>query len=172
MCKELSRPQMNMHSFKLLVVTLILLLGSCKRETHVTFGVEEANLYEDKALKTKSKNEAVYISVLYTNLYQTPISPSQLYKTQAVIYSIGDRNVANEMVLSNYFNTQGLTIPSNAEMRADIESFVVETYKRFFLRYPSEGEKTWMIQYITRNSQLSVEMIYTGFAASDEYQYY
>ena len=76
------------------------------------------------------------------------------------------------MVLSNYFNTQGLTIPRNAEMRADIESFVVDTYKRFFLRYPSEGEKTWMIQYITRNSQLSVEMIYTGFAASDEYQYY
>ncbi len=57
-------------------------------------------------------------------------------------------------------------------MRDDIESFVVVTYKRFFLRYPSEGEKTWMIQYITRNSQLSVEMIYTGFAASDEYQYY
>ena len=76
---------MNMRSFKLLAITLLLFMGSCKRETNVTFGVEEANLYEDKALKTKSKNEAVYISVLYTNLYQTPISPSQLYKTQAVI---------------------------------------------------------------------------------------
>ncbi len=165
---------MNMLSFKTRVLSFcfLLALGSCKRETHVTFGVEEKGLYEDKALKTKNKNEAVYISVLYTNLYQTPISPSQLYKTQAVIYSIGDRNVANEMVLSNYFNTQGLNIPTNSAMRADVEAFVVDSYKRFFLRYPSEGEKTWMIQYINRNDQLSVEMIYTGFAASDEYQYY
>ncbi|MFZ9971457.1 MAG: hypothetical protein ACO3GK_09130, partial [Bacteroidia bacterium] len=76
------------------------------------------------------------------------------------------------MVLSNYFNTQGLSIPTNSAMRADVEAFVFDSYKRFFLRYPSEGEKTWMIQYINRNDQLSVEMIYTGFAASDEYQYY
>jgi hypothetical protein len=129
-------------------------------------------VYEDKARKTKRKSDAEFISILYTNLYQIPISPTQLYKTQNIIYSIGDHNVAAEMVLSNYFNTTGLKIPLDAAMRADIESFVIATYKRFYLRYPSEGEKTFFKNYIERNNNVTVEMVYTAFAVSDEYQYY
>lgn len=147
-------------------------LFSCKKEKNVTFGVKDQVVYEDKSLKTKRKSDAEYISILYTNLYQIPISPNQLYKTQNVIYSIGDRNVANEMVLSNYFNTSTLKIPKDSEMRADIEVFVEKTYKRFFLRYPSEGEKTFFINYITSNPNVTVEMVYTAFSVSDEYQYY
>jgi hypothetical protein len=92
------------------------LLSACTKEKNVTFGVNDKVVYEDKALKTKRKSDAEYISILYTNLYQVPISPTQLYKTQNVIYSIGDRNVANEMVLSNYFNTSTLKIPKDSEM--------------------------------------------------------
>jgi hypothetical protein len=147
-------------------------LFSCKKEKNVTFGVNDQVVYEDKSLKTKRKSDVEYISILYTNLYQIPISPNQLYKTQNVIYSIGDRNVANEMVLSNYFNTSTLKIPKDSEMRADIEVFVEKTYKRFFLRYPSEGEKTFFINYITSNPNVTVEMVYTAFSVSDEYQYY
>jgi len=57
-------------------------------------------------------------------------------------------------------------------MRADIEGFVEKTYKRFYLRYPSEGEKTFFINYIKANSNVTVEMVYTAFSVSDEYQYY
>jgi hypothetical protein len=138
----------------------------------VVFGVEPQVVYEDKARKTKRKSDAEYISILYTNLYQVPISPNQLYKTQNIIFSIGDRNVASELVLSNYFNTLTLKIPTNTEMRSNIDSFVENTYKRFYLRYPSEGEKTFFKNYISTNSNVSVEMVYTAFAVSDEYQYY
>lgn len=154
-----------------LVFCLVGLL-SCKKEKNVTFGVNDQIVYEDKSLKTKRKSDAEYISILYTNLYQVPISPNQLYKTQNVIYSIGDRNVANEMVLSNYFNTSTLKIPKDSEMRADVELFVEKTYKRFYLRYPSEGEKTFFINYIKSNPNVTVEMVYTSFSVSDEYQYY
>lgn len=167
---------MNMHSSKRITLSLLalMLLGivACKKEKQVTFGVKEAVVYDDKSKKTKKKSEAEYISILYTNLYQTPISPTQLYKTQNVLVSIGDRNVANEMVLSNYFNTTGLQIPANTTMRSDIPLFIENTFKRFFLRYPTEGEKTFFKNYITRNPNLSVEMVYTSFATSDEYQYY
>lgn len=156
------------------LLTLLLSAGmmACTKEKNITYGVTDQVVYEDKSFKTKRKSDAEYISILYTNLYQTPISPNQLYKTQNVIYSIGDRNVANEMVLSNYFNTGTLKIPANADMRADIETFVVKTYKRFYLRYPSEGEKTFFINYIKSNPNVSVEMVYTAFSVSDEYQYY
>lgn len=161
----------NLNKF-LGMILFICLYGSCKKEQHIGFGLKNANVYEDKSRKTKKKNDAEYISILYTNLYQSPISPNQLYKTQNVLYSIGDQDVASEMLLSNYFNTGSIQMPTNILMRQDIESFVTNTYKRFYLRYPSEGEKAFFKQYITNNSAVSVEMVYTAFATSDEYQYY
>ena len=152
--------------------SLLMLLYACKKEKQVSFGVTNQKLYEDKAKKTKRKSDAEYISILYTNLYQSPISPSQLYKTQNIIFSIGDRSVAVETVLSNYFNTSGLKIPPNTEMRKNVDSFITNSYKRFFLRFPSEGEKTFFRNYINSHSTVSVELVYTAFAASDEYQYY
>lgn len=154
------------------LVTLGLVLASCTKERIIGYGVDNASVVEDKSQKTKKKNDTEFISILYTNLYQSAISPNQLYKTQNVLYSIGDQDVANEMLLSNYFNTMGITIPKDAVMRSDIESFVVNTYKRFYLRYPSEGEKAFFKQYISSNPQVTVEMVYTAFACSEEYQYY
>ena len=109
---------------------------------------------------------------MYTNLYQKPISPNTLYKTQNILVSIGDRSVANEMLLSNYFNTGNLDIPSDIEMRSNIDSFVVSSYKKFFLRYPNEAEKLYFKNYIGKNAKVSVEMVYTSMSVCNEYQYY
>lgn len=155
----------------LLVFILILSIG-CTKERIINYGVQTTSVVEDKSKKTKEKNDAEFVSILYTNLYQTAISPNQLYKTQNVIYSIGDQDVAHEMLLSNYFNTSGITIPSNNEMQTSIDDFIVNTYKRFYLRYPSEGEKAFFKQYISNNANVTVEMVYTAFACSEEYQYY
>lgn len=169
---------MNTRSFNINKLTLIFLLFisftiiSCKRERIIGFNVSESTVLEEKSKKTKRKNDAEFISIIYTNLYQTAISPNQLYKTQNIIYSIGDQDIAHEMLLSNYFNTTGITIPSNTEMRTNIDDFIVNTYKRFYLRYPSEGEKAFLKPHIMNNSNITVEMVYTAFACSAEYQYY
>ena len=76
------------------------------------------------------------------------------------------------MLLSNYFNRTDFKIPTEQYMRSNIEGFVIETYKRFLLRTPSEAEKTYFIRYITNNKDVTVEMVYSAFAASDEYGYY
>ena len=57
-------------------------------------------------------------------------------------------------------------------MRTDIDAFIINTFKRFYVRYPSEGEKAFFKQYITNNKAVTVEMVYTAFACSKEYQYY
>ena len=167
---------MNTRNFSQIYWWMLFLLAlghsSCTKERIIGYNVESSTVLEDKSKKTKKKNDAEFISILYTNLYQTAISPNQLYKTQNVLYSIGDQDVANEMLLSNYFNTSGITIPKDALMRSDIDAFVVNTYKRFYLRYPSEGEKAFFKQYITNNAAVTVEMVYTAFACSEEYQYY
>jgi hypothetical protein len=166
---------MNMPNFKLrpwFICGLLLCTSACTKERIIGYEVDQVNVLEDKSRKNKKKNDAEFISILYTNLYQTAISPNQLYKTQNVLYSIGDQDVANEMLLSNYFNTSGITIPKDAVMRTDIDAFIINTFKRFYVRYPSEGEKAFFKQYITNNKAVTVEMVYTAFACSKEYQYY
>lgn len=164
-----------MPNFKLKIAFSALLaicFVSCTKERIIGYSIQTVGVSEDKSRKTKNKNDAEFISILYTNLYQSAISPNQLYKTQNVVYSIGDQDVANEMLLSNYFNNQGISIPSNALMRSNIDEFVMNTFKRFYLRYPSEGEKAFFKQYISNNKTVNVEMVYTAFACSEEYQYY
>ena len=161
-----------MLNSKIIIFTFIFLMFSCTRNVDVQYGVNNVNVYESKSSKIKPKNEAEFISILYTNLYQEAISPLQLFQSQSVLYSIGDQNVAKELVLSNYFNSQSLSIPSDLEMRSSVEKFIEDTYKRFYLRKPSEGEKTYFVQFIQTHPELTVEMVYTAFAASEEYGYY
>jgi hypothetical protein len=163
---------MHSSSKTFLAVAFLLFLTACNKNERLSYGLLDQELYEDKTLKTKNKSESEYISILYTNLYQKPIAPNELYKTQNVVYSIGDRTLAYEMLLSNYFNQGSVQIPSDNNMRGRLDSFILETYKRFYLRYPSEAEKTWFRNYIEANPDATVEMVYTAFAASDEYSFY
>ncbi|MFN6046824.1 MAG: hypothetical protein ACK45C_02300, partial [Bacteroidota bacterium] len=66
---------------------MLLCTSACTKERIIGYEVDQVNVLEDKSRKTKKKNDAEFISILYTNLYQTAISPNQLYKTQNVLYS-------------------------------------------------------------------------------------
>ena len=57
------------------------------------------------------------------------------------IESIGDKQVAHEIVLSNFMNSDDVIIPSDSLMRADLDVFLEETYKRFFVREITEAER-------------------------------
>lgn len=159
--------------FVYIAIFIVLIINTgCTKDIHVNYALNPVSVYESKAQKFKAKNEAEYISILFTNLYQNAIDPTLLFQSQSVLYSIGDQNVAKEMLLSGYFNQSGIKIPSNTEMRNNIPQFVVETYKRFYLRYPSEAEKVYFTNYIENNLTVTVEMVYTAFATSDEYSFY
>jgi hypothetical protein len=155
-------------------ITLWLLpfLAACTEKENLSYGLQDQVVYEDKTQKTKRKSESEYISILYTNLYQQPISPNQLYKTQQVVQSIGDRTLAWEMLLSNYFNKPGIQMPDETFMRAETDSFINMAYRRFYLRRPGEAERAWFRNFIRNRSDATVEMVFTAFAASDEYAFY
>ena len=52
-----------------------------------------------------------YISILYANLFQTALSSNELVEITNCIESIGDKEVAHEIVLSNFMNSQQVLIP-------------------------------------------------------------
>jgi hypothetical protein len=145
---------------------------SCSREEYVVYEVNPVEVQGVNYGKNKKKSIEQYISILYANLFQRALSANQLVEIRDLIESIGDQQVAFEIVLSNFMNRTDVEIPSNTEMRADVDGFIDDTYRRFLIRLPTEAEKTWFRNYIQTHPFLTPQIIYMSFALSNEYQYY
>ena len=57
-------------------------------------------------------------------------------------------------------------------MRSDLDTFLEETYKRFYVRDISQAEREFFLKFFESHPDVSVEMVYTAFALSNEYQFY
>jgi hypothetical protein len=169
---------MNMRSFNLKIVFLLFTYGgamliSCKKEKPKwVYETNDKPVYEVQINKNKLKSEAQYLSILSTDLTQLPISPTKLNRAIRVLESFGDRETANEIIISNFMNNPTLSIPPDEYMRQHTEQFILETYRRFFVRNPTQAELTFFLQFIESHPHLSVEMVYTAFASSQEYMFY
>jgi hypothetical protein len=84
----------------------------------------------------------------------------------------GDKDLIHEVLVSNFMNRPDVQLPEAEFMRSNPDSFVVETYKRFLVRYPTEAEKTWFRNYINTHPTVTPEIVYSSFAISNEYQFY
>ena len=69
-------------------------------------------------------------------------------------------------------NKTGVIMPSDSLMRADMDTFLEETYNRFFIRNITEAEREFFKNFLEANPDVSVEMVYTAFSLSNEYQFY
>jgi hypothetical protein len=147
-------------------------LASCKKEQEGVFELNEVELYDSSADKVRMKSNEQFVSILFTNLFQTGISTDIVFELNQCFMSIGDQELAREVLISNLFNTSTVQLPTQEEMMADLDGFIEETYKRFFVRLPSEGEKTWVKNFISNNPYMSPELVYFSFALSNEYLYY
>ena len=50
-------------------------------------------------------------------------------------------------------NKEGVTIPSDSLMRADLNSFIEETYKRFYVRDITEAEREYFLNFFDLTSK-------------------
>ncbi|MFT5725251.1 MAG: hypothetical protein ACI9JN_002375 [Bacteroidia bacterium] len=156
----------------LLFGLMMVLLSSCKKDVIATYDVNDVDIEDKSLIKDRSKTNKQFISILYTTLHQKAISSRQLIRTERVIESFGDKALINEVIVSNYMNNGLVVMPTDAEMRTDLDSFITDTYKLFFVRIPTEIEKAFFINYIEANPNITPELVYTAFASSDEYQFY
>jgi hypothetical protein len=155
----------------LLGLLVILLLVSCEKEYYV-YDINDVEITPLNSYKDKPKTHAQYISILYANMFQTAIGPNQMLQALKAIESIGDKQVAYDMLVSKYMNDPAVKLPSDESMRSDPESFVRDTYKRFLVRQPTEAELQWMINYIESRPALTTELVYFSFATSNEHAHY
>ena len=123
-------------------------------------------------MKDKLKSIGQYISILYANLFQKALSSNELVEITNCIESIGDKEIAHEVILSNFMNKSGVIIPSDSLMRADLDLFIEETYRRFYVRDITEAEREFFLNFFMSHPDVSSEMVYTAFSLSNEYQFY
>lgn len=155
----------------LLVVLFFLTLQSCKK-TEYEFEVENTQLYPDNAGKVKVKSEEQYVSILYANLFQQALGANELARIVRCIHAVGDKDLVHEVLISNFMNRPEVQLPTVQEMNENPDLFIENTYKRFFVRKPTEAEKTWFRNYLKTHPMVRPELVYYAFALSNEYQFY
>ncbi len=167
---------MNTPIFKIVITAFLLLFFTqCKKDKNTRYEIIQTPSYGDNLNKDKDKTNIEFHSILTTNLFQKPSSINELTRTDRVIQSCGDKTLINEVIISNYMNSNLVKLPSRRMMVDSTERFVEETYVRFFIRRPTEAEKTWFINFINANKSnvnFRPELVYTAFSASDEYMFY
>jgi len=165
----------NITTYSLLFL-FALGLTNCKKETleDKIFQVNKVKLYPSASSKLKEKTESQWVAVLYTNLFQQALSAGDIYRAGQCITSIGDKELAREVIISNFMNSPSPLpqIPTNGDMRADLNKFIKDTYERFLIRRPTEGEKQYFRNEISNDPLRTAEIVYFSFALSNEYLFY
>jgi hypothetical protein len=105
-------------------------------------------------------------------LYNKTISGNELSELNELSLAIGDKTMANELTLSHYLKTPFVDKPTDAEMRADVKTFVTYVYLKFYQRYPSEYELRYLVDIIQKDVLIKVDDVYSAFVLSNEYYYY
>tara|TARA_B100000902_G_scaffold396682_1_gene458378 strand:- start:17330 stop:17809 length:480 start_codon:yes stop_codon:yes gene_type:complete len=149
---------------------IIFLFPNCVKEE--IYELNQVNSSSFNANKNKLKSTSQYISIVYANLFQKALSANELVEISRCIESIGDKEIAHEIILSNFMNRTGVIIPSDSIMRSDLENFITETYKRFYIRNITAAEKEFFLNFFETHPYVSAEMVYMAFSLSNEYQYY
>ena len=150
---------------------IFLVLFSCKEKNYI-HEVNEIDIAQNNADKNKEKTPEIFINVAYANLYQQALSSNQLVDATEAVLSIGDKQVAYETLIAKMMVDPNVVLPSNTEMRDDLEQFIINTYKRFYVRIPTEAEKTWWDNYLESHPNLTAEHVFFAMATSNEYNFY
>ena len=198
-----------MKKLFLLLLSLSLVFAACKKEEDIIYGVNQVNADSYNSGKDKLKSISQYISIVYANLFQKALSANELVEITNCIESIGDKEVAHEIVLSNFMNKPDVIMPLYTKVKVlgndtiteeleltfaselmcmdslafwydetviyidpTLDNFLEETYKRFFIRNITEAEREHFTHFFETHPNVSVEMIYTAFSLSNEYQFY
>jgi hypothetical protein len=163
------------NKYKLLVLPFFMLVvfTACKKEDpKVVYGVNDVNVNQDGVNKPNVKTTEEFISIAYTDLFGTTISQGELTNLAITYASFGDKKLIEDMIIRNFLNKSGVVIPTQAQMQADVSTFVKNCYRKFYNRDPNEFELWQVANVISADATISPELVYYSFMTSNEYRYY
>ena len=157
-----------------LIFSMTLVFNACKEEKKLDdeYRVKPTTTLPSNAGKNKAKTDQQYVAILHANLMQLALSANEIFVISQCIESIGDKEIAREVIISNFMNESTVQMPSDSLMRADLSQFITDTYIRFLVRKPTEAEIEYFKNYIKANPNVTAELVYFSFALSNEYLFY
>lgn len=156
---------------QLIYIFFLITLFSCKEKSYI-HEVNQIDVAQNNADKNKEKSPEIFINIAYANLYQEALSANRLVDATEAVLSVGDKQVAYETLIAKMMIDPNVILPSNAEMRGDLEQFIIDAYQRFYVRIPTEAEKTWWVNYLESHPNLTSEHVFFAMATSNEYNFY
>jgi len=170
---------MRVSKLLIAVVLLATVCIGCKKEVtqnveydNIIYDINNEVIYATSSEKTKQKTPLQFISILHTDLFGTGIPPNDLNEMGTLFLSIGDKNIARELILSNWMADINVQLPMMADMRANPDEFVEQVFVKFYLRKPDAYEKKFFVDKITGDMNVTPEFVYLAFALSNEYNFY
>lgn len=165
-----------MRTLKFILIGLfaVIITGSigCKKESNIIYQVNDVNVDKPNANKDYQKSLTEFISIAYTDLFGTNITQSEL-QTLAVPYAgFGDLKLIEDLIIKNFLNNQSVNIPSDSEMRDNVDQFLMDSYQKFYNRAPNEFELWHMNDLINDNTDITPELMYYAMMTSNEYRFY
>ena len=150
-----------------------LIIGTgCQKEQNIIYEVNDVNVQDPNANKDYVKSLTEFISIAYTDLFGESISQAEL-QTLAVPYAgFGDLKLIEELIIKNFLNDPAIEVPTDQEMRANVDQFLMDTYQKFLNRFPNEFELWHMKNLIEENQDVTPELVYYSIMTSNEYRYY
>lgn len=159
---------------KITVIFFLILISfsSCVKEKQYQYEINPVTLPENTSGKTNQKSTVEFISIAYTDLFNTTIPQSKLINLSVAYSSFGDLKVIEERIIRNFLNDPTVSIPASISVSGDTTLFITNSYKKFYNREPSELEKYYWKQLIKTNPAVSPLLVYYGLMTSDEYRFY
>lgn len=165
---------MNLERGRFVVFGLFLfvILSGCKKEEIYTYGVNDVLVDQPGAVKPHVKTDLEVISIAYSDLFGTSIPNTELDVLSQSYQAYGDKRMVIDMIILNYLNTPGVQVPSDAAMRGDIEGFVSNCYRKFYVRQPTAFEGWFVSDLIRKDASITPDLVYYAFMTSSEYRFY
>lgn len=154
------------------MMAFLVMQTSCNKEKRYIYQVQDQELYQSAAQKQNLKTTDQFISIAYSHLFGISITNNELNQYNISLQALGDKATMQDMIVKSMINRGGVQLVTNTAMRADIPTFVEETYLRFYNRKPNEFERWKMKDLIEKGTDITPKMIYYSMMTSDEYRYY
>lgn len=169
---------MRVFKYAFILSTVCLIFSCVKRieekvvYDNIYYQMDTVPVYQTAAQKVKQKTALQYLSIMYADFFNKAIPSSELNDLDELSLAFGDKGLMNELYLSKYLRRGDVQIPTNSEMRSDVDAFIDETYIRFYLRNPTAYERRYLTDLIENDTDLTPALIYTSFALANEYYFY
>lgn len=157
------------------LLSALLLYNGCNTQTiedRYIYEVQTKEIYQNASQKQTLKTTTQFVSIAYSDLFNSSITNDKLNSLDIAYQSLGDKKVIEDMIIKTFLQQASSLVPSNTVMRNDIPTFVQNTYLRFYNRKPNEFEAWKVKDMIEKNADITPKMIYYTLMTSDEYRYY